>query len=94
MNPVASYGIPKQKKLQMIKISLLFLPETIKKSIKFQHIINNASQTVFSNIIWYTDHSNGWKWHTSSSTDHGICGAASELHNSYYCKNGLTNILV
>ena len=48
----------------------------------------------FLTFIWYTDHSNGWKCHTSSSTDHGICGRASELHNSYYCKNGLTNIVV
>lgn len=48
----------------------------------------------FLTFIWYTDHSNGWKWHTSSSTDHGICGAASEFHVSYYCKNELTNVLI
>jgi len=61
----------KEITLQMIKISRLFLSETIKKSIKSQHIINNTSQTNFLTFIWYTDHSNGWKWHTSSSTDHG-----------------------
>jgi len=40
----------KEITIQMIKISSQFLPETIKKSIKSQHTINNASQTQFSNI--------------------------------------------
>jgi hypothetical protein len=40
----------KEITIQMIKISFLFLPETISKSIKFQHTINNACQTQLSNI--------------------------------------------
>lgn len=89
----------KEITVQIIKISFLFLPETIKESTKSYHVINNTYQTQFSNmhLVQSYEHKQttavAWSSILSSSTDNQICGTAGEVQNSLNSKNGLINIL-